>query len=63
MLHRSLDETIRRGLEQTHAYVDRCAAAEGHLVIFDRTADKPWNDKIFCRTETAAGVAITVWDM
>ena len=40
-----------------------CAATEGHLVIFDRTADKPWNDKVFCRTENAAGVPITVWGM
>ena len=59
----SLDETIRTGLEQTRAYMDRCAAAEGHLVIFDRTAGKPWSDKIFRRTEGAAGMAITVWGM
>ena len=63
VLHRSLDETIRVGLEQTRAYMDRCAASEGHLVIFDRTEGKPWNDKIFCRTETAAGAPITVWGM
>ena len=63
VLRRSLDETIRMGLEQTRAYMDRCAATEGHLVIFDRTADKPWSDKLFCRTETAAGVPITVWGM
>ena len=45
------------------AYMDRCAATEGHLVIFDRTVDKPWNDKVFCRTETAGGVPVTVWGM
>ena len=43
--------------------MDRCAAAEGHLVIFDRTAGKPWSDKIFRRTEGAAGMAITVRGM
>ena len=63
VLRRSLNETIRVGLEQTRAYMDRCAATEGHLVIFDRTADKPWNDKVFCHTENAAGVPITVWGM
>ena len=63
VLHRSLDETIRVGPEQTRAYMDRCAASEGHLVIFDRTEGKPWNDKILCRTETAAGAPITVWGM
>ena len=63
VLRRSLDDTIRMGLEQTRAYMDRCAAAEGHLVIFDRTADKPWSEKIFRRTEDVAGIAITVWGM
>ena len=43
--------------------MDRCAASEGHLVIFDRTDGKPWNDKVFCGTETTAGVPITVWGM
>ena len=62
LLHRSLDETIRTGLEQTRAYMDRCAAVEGHLVLFDRTA-KPWSDKLFRRTEDAAGTPVTVWGM
>ena len=51
------------GLEQTRAYLDRCAAAEGHLVIFDLTADKPWSEKLFRRTERAGGIPITVWGM
>ena len=63
VLHRSLDQTIRTGLEQTRAYLDRCAATEGHLVIFDRTPDKPWAEKLFRRTEDAAGIPITVWGM
>ena len=37
LLHRSLDQTIREGLSQTRAYMDRCGAHEGHLVVFDRT--------------------------
>ena len=49
-------------LEQTRAYMDRCAASAGHLVIFDRTDGKPWSHKVFC-TETAAGVPVTVWGM
>ncbi len=63
LLRRSLEETIRTGLEQTRAYMDRCAAAEGHLVIFDRTADTPWSEKLFRRTERAGGIPITVWGM
>ena len=38
VLHRGLERTLREGLEQTRAYMDHCAAAEGHLVLFDRTA-------------------------
>ena len=63
LLRRSLEETIRTGLEQTRSYVDRCAAGEGHLVIFDRTADRPWSEKLFRRTERAGGIPITVWGM
>ena len=66
LLHRSLERTIREGLAQTRAYLDRCGAGEGHLVIFDRSADKPWEQKLFRRTASAsdaAGPPITVWGM
>ena len=39
VLHGSLERTIAEGLEQTAAYMDRCAAQEGHLVIIDRAAE------------------------
>ena len=63
LLHGSLEATIGAGLEQTRAYLDRCGAAEGHLVIFDRTPDKPWNAKLFRRDETTGGMPVTVWGM
>ena len=63
VLHRSLERTIRDGVEQTLAYMDRCDAREGHLVVFDRTADKPWDDKVFQRNETANDRTIHVWGM
>jgi hypothetical protein len=43
--------------------MDRCGTPAGHLVIFDRTPDKPWSDKIFTREETYHGRAIKVWGM
>ncbi len=61
LLHGSLERTLTRGLEQTRAYMDRCDAAEGHLVIFDRAEHKPWAEKIFRRKETYSGTQITVW--
>ena len=63
LLHRSLEQTLRDGLEQTRAYMDRCATVEGHLVLFDRTEDKSWDDKVYRRDETEGGAPVTVWGM
>ena len=63
LLHRGLEETLRRGLAQTRAYMDRSAAAEGHLVIFDRTAGRSWDEKLYRREEAAGRTRITVWGM
>ena len=60
LLYRSLEQTVREGLEQTREYMDRCAAGEGHLVVFDRTPGVPWEDKIFRRDDEGG---ITVWGM
>ena len=63
LLRGSLARTLAQGLEQTRAYLDRCGAGEGHLVIFDRTTGKPWEAKLFRRRETTGGAAVTVWGM
>jgi len=63
LLHKSLDQTLATGLAQTWEYLDRCGAEQGHLVIFDRTPDKSWEDKLFQRDETVQGKTITVWGM
>ena len=62
LLYKSLEQTVSEGLEQTRAYMDRCAADEGHLVVFDRTAGVSWEDKIFRRDDTAEP-RVTVWGM
>ena len=62
VLHKSLERTIRDGLEQTAAYMDRCTAEAGHLVVFDRS-ETTWDDKIFHRPAPAGGPAIDVWGM
>ena len=62
ILHGSLDNTLENGLPQTAGYMDRCAAAAGHLVIFDRST-KPWEEKVFRRTEEFDGKRIEVWGM
>ena len=64
VLHGSLERTISAGLEQTAAYMDRCAAAAGHLVVIDRASGKRWEEKVFHRRmQSRRGVAIDVWGM
>ena len=63
ILRKSLDRTISEGIEQTVAYMDRCDAEVGHLVIFDRSEDRPWREKIFRREETDGAAVISVWGM
>ena len=64
VLRGGLERTVAEGLEQTAAYMDRCAAAGGHLVVIDRAEGKPWDEKVFRRRMTSAGgAAIDVWGM
>ena len=52
LLHGSLDATLREGLAQTWEYADRCGAKEAHLVIFDRTPGKSWEERLWRRAES-----------
>ena len=63
LLYGSLERTFSEGLEQTWAYMDRCGAEEGHLVIFDRDRGKAWEEKVFTREEEYQGKEITIWGM
>ena len=63
VLRKSLERTMREGLEQTAQYMDRCGSDAGHLVIFDRSEGKRWEEKIFRREESFRGRVMTVWGM
>ena len=64
VLHKSLAQTVAEGVEQTAGYVDRCGAEAGHLVIFDRRADRRWADKVFHDHRTTdRGMPIDIWGM
>ncbi|WP_423224030.1 ATP-binding protein [Candidatus Amarolinea aalborgensis] len=63
VLYKSLEATLAEGVAQTWEYADRCGAQEAHLVIFDRTPGKPWEEKIFRREEPFQERLITVWGM
>ncbi|GAB6163616.1 hypothetical protein JCM12298_27760 [Desulfothermus naphthae] len=63
VLYKSLEKTIEEGLSQTYEYMDKCGAEEGHLVIFDKTKGKSWDEKIFERREKYRGKEIWIWGM
>ena len=58
-----LERTVAEGVKQTRAYVDRCAAEAGHLIVFDRAPERSWEEKIFRHAPSGAGVPVTVWGM
>lgn len=55
-------KTLPDGLVQTAEYMDLAGAAEGHLVIFDRS-NKSWEEKIYNKQESVGSKTITVWGL
>jgi len=54
------EKSVADGLEQLSAYMDKAGTSEGWLVLFDRSAEKSWEDKLYIRPETYKGKHITV---
>jgi len=63
ILYKSLERTVTDGLQQTGAYMERSGTDDGHLIIFDRSEDRSWDEKIFRREEMKEGKKIVVWGM
>jgi hypothetical protein len=63
LLYKSLEATITEGLEQTYSYMDRTGSDIAHLLIFDRTKDKSWDEKIFREPKSYKGKTIVIWGM
>lgn len=61
VLWNSVEKTLEEGVAQTGAYMDTAAAESGHLLVFDRTAGKRWDEKIFSFDRTWQGKTIRVW--
>ena len=61
--HASRAATVREGLGQLEGTMDRLGADAGHLVVFDRSAERSWEEKIYRRQETFEGRTVTVWGM
>ncbi|MEM8529141.1 MAG: AAA-like domain-containing protein [Bacteroidota bacterium] len=47
LFHSNLEKTIEEGIVQTKAYMDKCGAKEGHLLLFDRREKVSWEEKIW----------------
>ncbi|MEM7403458.1 MAG: hypothetical protein AAF310_05580, partial [Myxococcota bacterium] len=66
LIHQKSSPAIKQseGLKQTAAYMQRVNTQEGHLLLFDRRADKSWDERIWIKHEKAPdGRAITVWGL
>ena len=55
--------TLSEGLEQLAGYMDVANGTEGHLVIFDATSHKSWDEKIYHKQETIGDKVLWVWGM
>ena len=60
---KGLAATLAEGLPQTAGYAATCGADEAHLVIFDRTGEKDWDERIWERVEEVDGRTVRVWGM
>jgi hypothetical protein len=58
-----LEKTIKEGLEQAWAYMDKCGTSEGYLLIFDRNKNRTWEEKIFKKERTFNGTKIGIYGM
>ena len=64
ILRYSLERTIADGLRQTAEYMDLCGSVdEGHLIVFDRSQTKSWDERIWHRPAEYGGRNIMIWGM
>ena len=60
----SLERTIDEGLQQTADYMDAVGSVdEGHFIIFDRSKEKSWDERIWHKPYEYNGRTIVVWGM
>ena len=60
----SLEKVIADGLCQTFEYMDAVGSVdEGHLIIFDRSKNKTWEERIWHQPKEYQGQTIMVWGM
>jgi hypothetical protein len=63
IVYGSKEKTLAKGLEQTKLYLDQVGLKAGHLLIFNRDINQPWDAKIYREEHSYQGCSITVWGM
>jgi len=63
ILHKSLEKTIEAGLKQIVEYMDRTGINIGHLLIFDRSENNSWEERIFRKEKEYNNNKIVIWGM
>ena len=59
-----LQALIEKGLKQTAEYMDLVGTVdEGHLIIFDRTQELTWEERLWHKSYEYQGRTIMVWGM
>lgn len=60
----NLDKVIEEGLKQMTDYMAIVGSVdEGHLIIFERSQDRSWDERIWHRSYEYQGRTIIVWGM
>ncbi len=57
----SLETLISQAIVQTLEYADMAGAGEAHLIIFNRDAEIPWNEKIWHQKQNHGDRVIGLW--
>ena len=47
IFYANIDETISQGIEQTKEYMQKVDSSEGVLIVFDRSIEKSWDEKVW----------------
>ncbi|MDR2145960.1 MAG: ATP-binding protein [Tannerella sp.] len=54
-------QSVEKGVEQTLRYMNTLGCTEGWLVVFDRSREKSWDEKIHQKTEKPDGKTVHVF--
>lgn len=61
ILYGAIETTIENGVKQACEYANSVNADEVHLVIFDRSTNNKWDDRIWCKRQQVDSCIVDVW--